>query len=92
VNVNNAQFELMRRKLAQAPKDQAPAIVDQADDATGRKLGVFAGHRAGKRRKGTSVLKRPPKDVTRATIYDVRDADGNRVTTLTTLRYKREAK
>jgi hypothetical protein len=53
-------------------------------------IGVFGGHRTGKRKRGNSLLKVAPKDTTRATIYDATDDHGNTVATFKTLTYKRK--
>ena len=37
---------------------------------------VFGGHRTGKRKRGTSVLRRKARDTTRVIYRDVYDADG----------------
>jgi hypothetical protein len=71
-------------KLAKVAREQAqvkqPARVIHTDTAEQpAKLGVFAGHRAGKRRRGVSVTKRAPRDVTRVSVFDVLDTDGNAV-------------
>ena len=87
-----AQRELARRKLAQAKGSPSPVALE-LDDDTGRKLGVKAGFRAGKRRKGNSLLKQPPTTtVTNYTRLDVRDEAGNRVATMNHWKYWRNTK
>lgn len=68
-----AQFELMRRKLAQAPKSRT-VLVDSADSTMPLQN---AGHRAGKRKRGTSVLKRKPRASALIVRFDIADEHGN---------------
>jgi hypothetical protein len=37
---------------------------------------VFGGHRTGKRKRGTSVLRKQPRDTVRVIPFDIHDADG----------------
>ena len=78
---------MMQRKLAQVSQDRA-TIVDQAD--TGAKIGVSGGFRAGKRKRGNSLLKKAPKNQAHAITFYVRDADGMLVGSVRTITSKRE--
>lgn len=52
--------------------------------------GVSGGFRAGKRRRGNSLLKRKPNEVTRTFARDLIDEQGTvRVTNVRTITYKR---
>ena len=85
---NSAQLALAARKLASAKRE--PAIVDQADESAS-KLAVNGGFRAGKRKRGTSLLKRKPKQTAHAITYYVKDENGDTVASLRTLTYTKDA-
>lgn len=87
--MNKAELRLMQRRLAQVKQAPTSVIVDQASEAAN--IGPFAGHKAGKRKRGVSVLKRRPRQSTLVTRYVAKDEHGNTVARIDTLKYKREA-
>jgi len=48
------------------------------------------GFRAGKRKRGNSLLRQSPKVNTRVTVFNMHDADGNYLGAVSTLRFKRD--
>jgi hypothetical protein len=52
-------------------------------------IGVFGGHRTGKRRRGNSLTKKAPRANTTVTTYNIVDTDGIVVGRINTLRYTR---
>jgi hypothetical protein len=81
-----AEFALLERKLnASKPKRKQA----QAPKETEIPSAVNGGFRAGKRRRGNSLLKRKPRASTLVTTYNVRDEHGDTVATIRTLNYKR---
>jgi hypothetical protein len=56
--------------MGHKPMNQDPTM------AEAKRLAVFGGHRAGKRKRGTSVTKRRPTETVRAVPMDIRDSDG----------------
>jgi hypothetical protein len=57
--------------MAHKPMNQRPT------QAEPKRLAVFGGHRAGKRKRGTSVTKVKPVETTHALTMDVHDAQGS---------------
>jgi hypothetical protein len=74
--MRKSKTRLTLRNVAQRSEPKT-VLVDSADDPSSRKLGVSAGHRAGKRKRGVSVTKRQPRETTRVITYDIIGSDGN---------------
>lgn len=51
-------------------------------------IGPYAGHKAGKRKRGVSVLKRRPRAATVVTRYVAKDEHGNTLAHVKTLTYR----
>jgi len=88
--VNKAQLVLMQRRLAQAKPTQVDPRIWVTDTGDGRGGGVNGGFRAGKRKRGNSLIKRKPRASTVVTTYVMRDDLGQKLGEVKTLTYKRQ--
>src|SRR4051794_39043323 len=66
-----------RKKMAvNRPTYVHPDNQDNRNATDETRMSVFGGHRAGKRKRGTSVSKRKPNEASRVVPMDVHGADG----------------
>jgi hypothetical protein len=84
--MNSAQLRLMQKRLAQVKQAPKAVIVDSAQDTPN--LGPYVGHKAGKRKKGVSVLRKKPRASLTVTRYIMRDEYGQNLGTIDTLTVK----
>jgi hypothetical protein len=87
-NVNSIELARIEQRLrANRPKREQPAPEARETIIPGA---VSGGFRAGKRKRGNSLLKRAPKTNAHAITFYIRDELGDTVDTVRTLSYKRK--